>query len=139
MQLAILIELRLQIAMRPVEKRRHNDERANEDSQERKPLCPETEAVNLHEDDGERLEPDVQQSVDQCNVHIQEKHNGFAETQRERADEHHLDDLPAAHVLRFDLRLAFEVGISAGMAHADGASIEDIGRAGLWEKKEEKY
>lgn len=137
-QLPILIELRLQIPMRPPEERRHDDKSPNQDPQERQPLRPQTKPVDPHEHDGKRLEPDVQQAVHERDVHVQEEDDGLAEAEREGPDEHHGHDLAAAHVLRFDFGLALQVGVVGGFAHALRPPVEDVAAAGFGEEEDQE-
>ena len=124
--------------MRPPEERRHHNKRTDQNPQERQPLSPQTKPVDPHEHDGERFEPDVQQAVHERDVHVQEEDDGLAEAEREGADEHHGDDLAAAHVLRFDFGLALQVGVVGGFAHALRPPVEDVAAAGFGEEEDQE-
>jgi len=82
--------------------------------------------VDVDEDDGERLEPDVQQTVDEGDVEVEQEGNRFCETDGERFDESHLDDLAACHAFSIDLGLALKVEIAREFAIPGSPSIEDV-------------
>jgi len=98
LNLAVLIEMRLGVLPIPNDEEREDDEDANEDAQERNALEAETETVDPGEDNRERLEPDVQQTVDQRDVQVQEEHDGLRKEQLERLDEGHLGHVAGRHV-----------------------------------------
>jgi len=47
----------------------------NENAEERKTFCAQSETIDIDENDDEGLEPDVQDAVDQGNVEVEEEHH----------------------------------------------------------------
>ena len=61
------------------EERGNRDDGADENTHERDALHAETEVVYTHENDGKGLEPDVEETVDESDVEIEEENHGFGE------------------------------------------------------------
>ena len=64
--------------------------------------------VDFDEHDGERLEPEVEQCVDERDVEVEYKDNGLLEIKRERPDQHIDGDIASSQALSIDLRLRLE-------------------------------
>ena len=47
----------------------------NENAEEGKTFCAQSEPIDVDENNDERLEPDVQDAVDQGNVEVEEEHH----------------------------------------------------------------
>ena len=63
LQLALLVELRFNIAVKIPEERRNRNDGTDENTYERDALHAETEVVDTHENDGEGFKPDVEEAV----------------------------------------------------------------------------
>ena len=97
LQLALLVELRFDIAVKIPEERRNRDNGADENTDERDALHAETEIVDTHEDDGKGLEPDVEETVNKSDVEIEEEDHGFCEIERKRSDQCYHCNLLGCH------------------------------------------
>lgn len=139
LQLALGVELWLDVPALVVDEGREDDEDADEDADEGRALEAQAEAVDLREDDGEALEPDVQQSVDERDVQVEQEDHGLGEAQGERAHQHHLRHLTARHVLALELRLADQFVVAAELAQAPRAPVQDVGRRRLGHAQRQQH
>ena len=76
LDLAVLVELRLQELPQVEEVERDDDEGADEDAEEGEAFGAQAEAVDADEDGDEGLEPDVEQAVDEGDVEVEEEDLG---------------------------------------------------------------
>lgn len=113
------------------------NERADKDTYERETLGAEREAVDADEGDGEGLEPDVQDAVDERDVEVHAQHDGLRDGELERTDKRHEQDVLGRHVLRFNLGFALELVIASELAETATASVKDVGGAGLGQEEED--
>lgn len=125
--MAVGVEFRLDVAHLVEDEGREDDQDAHEDPRKRRAFETQAQVVDLREDDGETLEPDVQQSVYQCDVQVEEEHHGLREGQRERADQDHGRNFAACHVLAFEFRLAHQLVVAREFAQAARAAVQDVG------------
>lgn len=65
----------------------HYEEDADEDADEGETFGAETEVVDFDKDDGEGLEPDVQETVYQGDVEIEEEDHGLRKVEAYRSDD----------------------------------------------------
>ncbi len=85
----LFVELRLNVFVVVEEEGEHDDEGADEDPEEGEAFGAEREVIDFDEDDGEALEPEVEESVDEREVHVQKEADRFREREGERPDEDH--------------------------------------------------
>lgn len=130
-EVAIGVEPGLEIVVHPGVEGGDGEEGADEDADEREALLAEGEAVDVDEDDGKGLEPDVEQAVDEGDVEVEEEDHGLEEVERDGPHHHHHEDVFAGHILAREFGLALELVVAGGFAEALGAPVEDVGRAGL--------
>ena len=106
-QFAIFVELGFEDFVEVEEKRGDDDDKgADEDTDEGETLLVEFEVVDAFEDDGEGFEPDVEEAVDECYVEVQQEDDGFAEVERDGADEGDEGDVFGRHFLADQFGLA---------------------------------
>lgn len=94
--------------------------------------------INLAEDDGEGLEPEVEQTVDEGDVEVEGKADRFLEGEGEGPDEDHKEDFLRGHAFGFELWLAFDVSVAGSLADVDSSPIDYVAGAGLWKEEDEK-
>ena len=122
-----------------VDKEGGNDEDcAEEDADEGEAFFAEVEFVDSFEDEREGLEPDVEETVDESDVEVEEEDDGFAEVERDGADECDEHDVFACHFLGDEFGLAGQGLDSGEFAEATGASVENVGGAGFGEEEDEE-
>lgn len=137
-ELTALIELRFDVLVIVEKEGDHDDEGTQEDAEEGETFGSGREAVDPNEDYWEALEPEVEQSVDQCDIEIQEKANGLRERQGKRPDENHHCNLFSRHSLGLDLRLALHLRIFRQRPNSHCPPIEDVATACLRKKEEQE-
>lgn len=125
-EFAILVELGLDEFVAVVEKGPQNDEGPDEDAKKSETFEAMGEVVDLAEDDGEGLEPEVKETISQGNVEVECKANGFLQGEGEWPDEDHEEDFLRGHSFGFELWLAFDVGIAGSLADVDSAAVDDV-------------
>jgi len=86
---------------------------ANRDTKEGGTLETEREAIDFDKDDWEGFEPDVQKTVDEGNVKVEQEHHGFLEVEGDRANKNHHDDILSGHGLSHQFRLTDQVLVSS--------------------------
>ena len=138
MDLAVLIELRLQEFVQIQEVRRDGDEGADEDAEICKTFGTEVEVVDFDEDDHEGLEPDVQEAIDERDVEVEEEDHGLGEVEGEGPNEGHHDNGSWCHLLGHELWLTNKLVVSSDLAQTLGTADEDVVGTGLGEKEEEE-
>ena len=84
---AVGVESGLEPLVEPVVEGGNHEEGADEDADVGEALLAEVEVVDAHEDDGEGLEPDVEEAVDEGDVHVEEEDHGLEEVESEWSDE----------------------------------------------------
>ena len=134
---ALLVELWFDVLVVVKEEGDHDDEGAEEDAEEGETLGAEGEAVDVDENDGEGLKPEVEEAVDEGEVGVEEKADGFGEGEGEGADEDHQRYLLPGHAFSFELGLAFDPRVVGQFPDPHRAAIEDIAAAGLGQEEEE--
>ena len=138
LDLALLVELRLEESVQVPEVGRDGDQGADEDSEISETFGAEVEVVDVDEDDHERLEPDVEDAVDERDVQVEEEDHGLGEVEGEGSDEGHHDDGSRCHALGHEFGLADELVVAGDLAQALGAADEDVVGAGFGEEEEEE-
>ena len=89
----LLVELRFDVFVVVEEEGDHDDEGSDEDAEEGETLGSEREIVYPDEDYREAFEPEVEQSVDERRIEVQEEADGLCESEGEGPDEDHQPNL----------------------------------------------
>ena len=97
--LAVVVELRLDYLVEVIEERGHDEDGAEEDANERETFLAQIELVDADEDDGEGFEPDVQETVDEGDVQIEEEDHWFCKVEGDGPDESDERDLKLLVIL----------------------------------------
>lgn len=137
-EFAICVELGLDESIAVVVKGHQDDQGADEDAEEGEAFEALGEVVDIAEDDGEGLEPEVEETIGESDVEVEREANGFLQGEGERPDEDHEEDFLCGHAFGFELWLAYEVGVAGSLADVDSAAVDDIAGAGLWEEEDEE-
>lgn len=137
-ELTAIIELRFDVLVIVDEEGDHDNEGTQEDAEEGETFGSRREAVDPNKDYREALEPKVEQSVDQCDIEIQEKADGLCEREGKRPDENHHCDLFSRHSLGLNLRLALHLWIFRQRPNSHCPPIEDVATACLRKKEEQE-
>ena len=125
-EFAILIELGLDEDVIVVEKGDQDDEGTEEDAEEGQAFEALGEVVDIDEDDWERLEPEVEETVGEGDVEIEYEDNGFLQGESEGPDEDHEEDFLRGHAFGFELWLTFDVNVAGRLADVDSAAVENV-------------
>ena len=128
----------LDVSVAVVKKGAQDDQGADEDAEEGEAFETRGEVADVAEDDGEGLEPEVEESVGQGDVEVEGEADGLIHGEGEGPDEDHEEDLLRGHAFGFELGLAFDVGVASSLADMDGAAVDDVARAGLRKEEDEE-
>ena len=137
LQVTLLVILGLLNVIQVREERGHDEECADEQAKERQANELLTPVVDTDEDDGEGLEPYVEERVDQADVHVEREHDRLLEVEREGAHEDVDGHITRGHRCRGNFRGGHDRGVVRRLAQATRAAIKDVGGGGLGEEKEE--
>ena len=85
----------------------------------------------------EGFETEVEESVDEGDVEIEEKADCLGDAEGEGADVNQKQDLFSSHYFSFDLRLAPEFGVSGGFVNAEVPTLKDVAAPSFWEEERE--
>ena len=121
-----MVKLGLDEFVGVVEEGDQDDDGTEEDAEEGEAFETLGEVVDLAEDDGEGLEPEVEETVDEGDVEVEGEADGFLQGEGEGADEDHEEDFLRGHAFGFDLGLAFDVGVASNLADVDCAAIDYV-------------
>lgn len=116
------------------EKRRNYNKRPDENPQESQTLFPQAKAMNLDKDNSEGFKPNVENTVNECNVEIETEKNGFREGEWEWSDESHVDYILPRHFIAFDFGFTFQIADFAEFCETSSSAVKDVGGAGFWEE-----
>ena len=94
--------------------------------------------VNVEKHDREALKPEIQQSIDQRQVKVDEETDRFGEREGERADEHHHRNLFSGHSLRLNLWLALQPRIVCQRPDPHCPSVKNVATACLRQTEEQE-
>jgi len=86
---------------------------ANHNTQESSSLQTEREAVHLHKDNWEGLEPDVQKTVNEGDVEVEKEDHWLLEVEGDWTNENHHNNVLAGHGLSYQLWLANQILVSS--------------------------
>lgn len=125
-EFAVLVELGLDEFVGVVIKGHQDDDGTDEDAEEGQTFETLGEVVDLAEDDGEGLEPEVEKAVCEGDVEVECEANGFLQGEGEGPDEDHGNDFLRGHAFGFELWLAFDVAVAGSLADVDGATVDDV-------------
>lgn len=103
-----------------------DDEGADEEAEEGEAFEARGEVVDGAEDDGEGLEPEVEEAVGEGDVEVEREADGFLDGEGEGPDEDHEQDVLRGHAFGFELGLAFDVGVAGDGADVGSAAVEDV-------------
>lgn len=81
----------------------------------------------LDEDDAERLDEDVEDTIDERDVDVPTRDDGLAEGEDERPDECDRGKLPGGHLRHINLALGSEVAVPGDAAQAGCPTVQDTG------------
>lgn len=118
LDLAVLVEFGFDVAHLVPDEGGKDDEDTNKNAEEGDTLKAQGEAVDLGEDDGEGLEPDVQQAVDQGDVHVQTQDDRLGQAQLEGPHERHHSDVLGLHFSAGQFGLAYQLFVACELAEA---------------------
>jgi len=138
LQLSLVVILGLLDVIQVREERGHDDECANEQSEERQAdelLAP---VVDTEKHDGEGLEPDVQERIDEACVDVEREHDRLLEVERKGANEDVDGDIAPGHGSSRNLRAGHDRRVARGLAQAARTAVEDVGGRCLGEEEEEQ-
>ena len=116
----------------------HDDERADEEAEERQAeelLAP---VVDTEKDNGEGLEPDVEEGVDEADVDVEREHDRLLKVERKGAHEDVDGKVARGHGSRGNLGGGHDRGVARGLAQTARAAVEDVRCGGLGEEEEEQ-
>ena len=136
---ALVVELRFEVAVEVVEEGDDDDEASDGDAEEGEALTLEREAVHVDEYDGEALEPEIEQSVDQGDVDVQQEADRLGEGEGEWPDENHQPNLSSCHALGLNLRLALHPWIVRERPDPPCPPVEDVAAACFRQKEEQEH
>ncbi|KAF4624831.1 hypothetical protein G7Y89_g13334 [Cudoniella acicularis] len=88
LNLAIFVKLWFLDVVEVEKERAGDDEIADEDAHEGETFFVEVKAVNAREDGGEGFEPDVKKTVNESDVEVRKRQDGFKEVEREWTENH---------------------------------------------------
>ena len=125
-EFAIVVELGLDEFVAVVEKGYQDNKGTDEDAEEGEAFETLREVVDLAKDDGEGLEPKVEQTVGEGDVEIESEANGFLQGEGEGPDEDHEENLLRGHAFGFELWLALDVDVAGNLADVDSATVDDV-------------
>ena len=91
--LAVVVELRLDDLVEVIEERGDDEGGAEEDAHERETFLAEVELVDANEDNGKGFEPDVQETINEGDVQIEEEDHWFFKIEGNGPDERDERDL----------------------------------------------
>lgn len=121
-----MVELGLDEFVAVVEKWDYDDNGTDEDAEEGETFKALGEVVDVAEDNGEGLEPEVEEAVGEGDVKVECEADGFSQCEGEGSDEDHEEDLLRGHAFGFELWLAFDVGVAGYLADVDSAAVDDV-------------
>lgn len=87
----------------------------------------EVEAVNALEDNRERFEPDIQKTIYESDIEVEEKHHGLGEAQCEWTNNSYHQYIFASHTLTHNLAFRFEINVTCKLAKPARATVENVG------------
>lgn len=125
-EFAVLVELGLDELVAVVEKGNHDDEGTDEDAEEGEPFEALGEVIDLAKDDGEGLEPEVEETVGERDVEVEYEADGFFQGKGEGPDEDHEQDFLRGHALGFEFWLAFDINITGSLANVKSSAVDDV-------------
>lgn len=125
-QFPIMVELGLDEPVAVVEKGNHDDEGTHENAEEGEAFEALGEVVDLAENDGEGLEPKVEETVGEGDVEVEREANGLLQGEGERPNEDHEEDFLRGHAFGFQLWLTFDVNVAGSLADVDSATVDDV-------------
>ena len=125
-EFAVLVELGLKELVAVVEKWWDNDQGTEENAQEGEAFETLGEMVDLAEDNGKRLEPKVEQTVNEGDVEIKGEADWFFHRHGKWPHEDHKEDFLRGHAFGFDLGLALDLVVASSFADMDSPTVEDV-------------
>lgn len=125
-EFSVLVELGLDVLVKVVEKGYHDDESTHEDAEEGKAFDALGEVVDLAEDDGEGLEPKVEETIGEGYVEVEYEDDRFLDCEGKGPDEDHEEDFLRGHAFGFEFGLAFDLGVAGSIADVNSAAVDDV-------------
>jgi len=120
------------------EERGHDDEWPDEESEERQAEELLATVVNTEKYDGEGLELDLQEGVDEADVKVECKHDRLLEIESKGAHEDADREVGRGHGCRRNLRGGDHRRVARGLAQAAASAVEGVEGGGLGEEEQDE-
>lgn len=139
LNLSIFVEVWLQTVLEVDEEWWNSDDSSNQDTKECHTFSAQSETIDTDEDDRERLEPDVQETVDQGDVQVEQEYHWLGEVKSEWSDKRHHYDVLSCHRLGHQLWFGLDVWVACQLPDAPCTAHKEVVRAGLRKEEEQEH
>ena len=93
--------------------------------------------VDTEKHDGEGLEPDVEERIDEAGVDVEHEHDRLLKVKRKGPHEDVDSEVAPGHGCRGNLGAGHDRGVARGLAQAVCSAVEDVGGGRLGEEEEQ--